>query len=110
MAAGYTHYSLFQGTKTLADFAPLPAGGLPELLADLHRRAAPELPNHCLGIGVGTLHPNGEQMSFSVDIRREPVFSVILFTPAALRFQLNELSAERNTESAAAAKAAIASL
>ena len=107
----YTHYSLFTpDNKTLADFEPLPAGGLPELLHDLHGRAIPDAPQNCLGIGTGTLHPDGQQVSFSIDRRQQPVFFVILFTPKALRSQMIELSNERNTASANKAAAALASV
>lgn len=107
--SGFTHYSLFEGHTTLRDFARLPVGGLPVLLDELHRMTAPELPNHCLSIIGGTLHPNGEQMSFGVGRNQVERFAVILMTETCVASHASELASEGNTESAALAEAALQS-
>jgi hypothetical protein len=103
----YTHYSLFKDHKTVSNFQAMPEGGLPALLADLHRQAVPDALDCCCGIGMGTLHPGGEQVSFEITVRQEPVFSVILMTQRAVRDQAAELASEGN-ESAKLAQSAIA--
>ena len=102
---GFTHYSLFQGYKTLRDFAPLPSDGLPVLLAELHRKVLADKPNYCCGIGEGVLHPDGEQMSFTITIRTEEKYSVILYTQQACRDQAIELFSEGNASAELAAQA-----
>jgi len=104
----FTHYSLFEAAgKTLRDFAPLPSGGLSDLLADLHGRTLPGDPNYCCGIGRGTLHPSGEQVSFSLDVNGTPKFFLILFTPQACRDQAVELESEGNASAVLARGASV---
>lgn len=107
---GFTHYSLFEGHTTLRDFAALPTGGLPELLGELHALTCPAAtPRHCVGITHGTLHPDGEQMSFGVGLssRGEPKYTVILMTRDGVAVHAVELASEGN-DSAALARAALA--
>ena len=85
----FTHYSFFYQEKTIADFAPVPAGGLPSLLADLHALDSASL--RCCEYPKVCLHPHGEQISFTL---RQA--SLILFTPCALKDQAVELLAEGN--------------
>ena len=107
MTRDFTHYSLFDGTKTVADFQPLPAGGLREILADLHRQCA-TAPNNCVRVGdddsgaFGCLHPDGEQVSLKIGRR----FLLILLSQDAIAGHAIELSAEGNES----AKAAIAAM
>lgn len=113
----YTHYSLFDGESTVADFAPLPSGGLRGLLAELHAKSASD-PSYCVAVGdsapgdasrgdlnlnsrPGRLHPGAEQVSFYVARR----FFVILFTREALESQAIELRAEGNHAAASRASA-----
>jgi hypothetical protein len=89
----YTHYSLFRGTETVADFASLEeAGGLPQILDGLHSQLSSK-PNMCVGTGeeIGTLHPGAGQVSFSVG-----PYLLILMEKSAVLGQCNELIHERN--------------
>jgi len=103
----YTHYSLFDADATVADFAKLPSGGLRELLADLHAKAAPQ-PHFCVAVGNDhnghnmSLHPGAAQVSFAIANR----FTLILYSREGLEGQAAELYHEGN----ASAEAAIAAL
>lgn len=101
----FTHYSLFESGRTMADFAPLPAGGLPALLQQLHSRCGVGS-NMCAAITRGTLHPDGNQISFGISLAGREKFLLILMTLTACREHAAELAAEGNTESAALAAAA----
>lgn len=102
----YTHYSLFgPNHELIEEFEPLPGGGLPALLGDLRDRALPDAPNHCIGVGDGTLHPGGHQVSFRIQVRGETRFLLILFDRDALHAQSAELAAEGNASADKAAAA-----
>ena len=104
----YTHYSLFRhGVDVIDDFAALPTGGLPELLAGIRAKLDCP-PTHCVSITSGTLHPDGKQMSFGVGLRGEEVYSLILMTLDCVKEHAAELASEGNHDSAELAAAALA--
>lgn len=104
----FTHYSLFDGVsgKTLRDFAKLPSGGLPELLAEMHRIIIPDEPSCCISVTKGTLHPDGQQMSFGLGKKQNVEFTLILMTSSCVAEHAVELASEGNDS----AKLATASL
>ena len=101
----YTHYSLFSAdNKTLADFEPMPEGGLPELLGDLCAHTQTMGPNYCVHIGDGCLHPGGDQISFKIG-RGDQQLHLILMSKTAVETQFHELAGEGNASAGLAAKA-----
>ena len=94
----YTHYSLFMNNETLNDFDPLPKGGLPELLRTIHSSLGVKK-THCAAVGSGVLHPDGEQISFTLG-RGEFEHKLILMTRDCVRDHAADLQAECNYSSA----------
>ncbi len=104
--ANFTHYSLFEtGKSTIVDFAPLPAGGLVELLSELHQRLVGEKTNYCVGISDGTLHPGASQIGFQLNFGKSKL-TLILMTRGAVADHAGELASEGNASAALAAAAA----
>jgi hypothetical protein len=101
----YTHYSLFRGNSTVADFAAIPDGGVAVLFAHIHH--AMNGGQMCMHICGGCLHPKGDQVSFEIGRRGVAEYTLILMNQAAVRGHTAELTAEGNRDSAAKARAAI---
>lgn len=100
----YSHYSLYEDFRILADFAPIPKGGLPRLLADIHRQLG--IGRRCAGIDSGAIHPDGSQLNLRIGLG-DTRFTLILLTRQAVATHAVELLSEGNLKSAEKARTAL---